>query len=177
MEPTIEITVTPTERQYRQMAHFNAYLKKPQTLPLMTFVAVFSLAMVWMNAAGVIRTSAFVYIGSITILALMAVNLLMVEYSISRYLKSDQLGVIKSRRLVFGEDGFTCETPGQDTCAQYGWDRLGQAFETKAFFLLYLNVQQAFCLPKDQMTEQQALRLRELLKARLGSRMEIRVKG
>ncbi len=176
MNNPVEITISLSEKEYRQMAYFNVFFKSRSFLFFMPFIVAWSLGVIIIRWTGALDIGATTYIGALTILGLLVLMVGSTEWNIRRYLKSDQFAVAKPRKLRIDDQGIYCETPELSANALYQWPMIYRAYEIKGYFLIYFNIQQAFCLPKSQMTESQREDLRRLLLAHLENKFERRTK-
>ena len=168
MENKITIQLKTTAKDFRALTFFNLFLKKKIMAIFLPIAAVFSAAAVIGKYAGLIEVSDWYFFVCLAFLGLTVLQFLLFEYSVRRFLASDQLVVDNERTVTVSESGLTEEGGKENSTGSFQWDMFYCVYETKKYFYLYINTMQAIILPKREYNQEQINAMEKLIKEKMG---------
>ncbi len=168
MENNIIIQLKTTAQDYKSFVFFNMFRKKKIMTVLMPVAAVLSAAAVIGKYAGMIEVSDWYFYVCLAFLGLIILQVILFEYSVKKFLASDQLVVDNERTATFSESGFTEEGGKENSAGSFQWEMFYCVYKTKKYYYLYINTMQAIILPKRAFSQEQIIALEQLIKEKMG---------
>ncbi|HWQ77705.1 MAG TPA: YcxB family protein [Anaerovoracaceae bacterium] len=177
MEAKITIRTKTTAEDFRTLTFFNLFLKKRIMIYFLAFALIFALAAVIGRLSGTITVPNWYYNLCFALLGLILLQLILFEFSVRRFLKSDKLVTDNERAVTIDGSGVTAEGGKENGSGEYQWDVFYSVYETKKYFYLYINTAQAIILPKRDFKPEEVPVLEKLIREKLGKRFVKRCRG
>lgn len=168
MENKIIVQLKTTAQDFKSLIFFNMFLKKRIMAFLLPIAAVLSAGAVIGKYTGMIEVKDWYFFVCLAFLGLIVLQFVLFEYSVKRFLKSDQLVVDNERTVTISETGVTEEGGKENSSGIFQWDVFYCVYETKKYFYLYINTMQAVILPKRVFTKEEVIVLENLIKEKMG---------
>lgn len=177
MEEKIIVQTKTTAEDFRTLTFFNLFLKKRIMIYFMIFALIFALAAVIGRLSGAAAVPDWYYNLCFALLGLILLQLILFEFSVRRFLRSDKLVTENERTVIIDGTGVTATGGKENSSAEYQWDVFHSAYETKRYFYLYINTAQAIILPKRDFKPEVIPVLEKMIREKLGRRFIKRCRG
>ena len=174
MENGITIQTKTSANDYKALVFFTIYKKNRFIFYFIIAVAVLALAAVLASLTGVISIPGWYYTVCLAFWGLIALNYLVYLYTVKRFLASDKFTIDREHTVKIDEAGITSEDDMAENFASYKWDQFYKAYDTKKYFLLYLNTAMALVLPKKDFRAEDLPVMEKLVRDNLGSKYKKR---
>lgn len=163
-----EITTTLENKDYRKFLYTTTFLRNKWTVPLMALIAcVCAAVFAWMEGGMPFPRFALIWF------FLWAFSLFTVSFKVEQKYKkrveTDRAGTFNTTTVLkFYEDGLHIEVEAMRSSGNLKYDQIYRVYESKSFWMLYLNASQATLIRKCDVEDEMALTA--FLKARFETR-------
>ncbi len=170
----IRLKTIINKEDYRSITYFNIFTKtklRAAIFVIISLIVVFELILHWM---GIRRVEGFeLYFDYFVIMVLILLPI-EVEFICRRMAHTDKVALGVEKEIIINSKGITCKDCNSK--AKYEWPLMYKAYESKKYFLIFVNMQQAVIIPKRDLEEQQTQELREIIKDKILAKNKLKKK-
>lgn len=171
---TIDLSYTITVSDFRKATYYALFLRHRRALRIMFLVLGVAVAY---GVAGAMGAGTVNYLVFFLALGYLIWGLLLfagAEKGIKRYLTQSGRMLGCRYEVTINDHHIRFRIPEQKSDVSVALKRLACAYEISALFLLYINTQEVYLLPKRALTDEQCAAFRALLRVTLGERFASR---
>lgn len=171
---TIDLSYTITVPDFRKATYYGLFLRHRRALRIMFLVLGVSIVYGIAGAmgAGTVNYLVFFLAGAYLIWGLLLFA--GAEKGIKHYLAQSGRMLGCRYEVTINDHHIRFRIPEQKSDASVALKKLACAYEISSLFLLYINMQEVYLLPKRALTDEQCSTLRALLRGALGERFASR---
>ena len=151
--------ITTTAEDYRSLVSFTEFTLKKSNNIICIIAAAVAVAVLVIGLAGLIPLYVSGAVGAVCACVILVTALLVKK-------KADD-GIKYGKVLLNAKRTFRYDTQAvrvfggrTDTDISFSWNTIFKIYETEKYFFIYFRYDLAYCLPKDQLTMQEALEVR-----------------
>ncbi|WP_027400359.1 YcxB family protein [Anaerovorax odorimutans] len=164
------------KEDYKALSNFTLFFRKRWTIFAYVFIFVLALVMMIGRASGKLDMPDWYFYFYVIMIFFIILIFIIQELMIRRVLRTDKVSFHIKRQYIIDENKIQIKGGKENRNSEYKWDLFYKGYETKKYFLLYVNIQQAFILPKKAMTEEEIIMTEKILKENMGRNFNKRCK-
>lgn len=161
--------ITTTAEDYRTLVNFTEYTLKKSNNILCITMAVLAVASLIIGLAGIIQLYISCAISTLCA-AVILIDVLLVSKKAKDGIKYGK--VVLNAKRTFSYDTASIRVFGGRTATDINaeWHTIFKIYEIEKCFIIYFRHDLAFCLPKNQLTPQEILNVRNYFTKKMDSR-------
>lgn len=171
---TIEANYSVTVSDFRKATYYGLFLRYRRPLQIMFLVLGTSILYYLASAAGFGEPNKLVFLLAGAYLVWGLILFAGAERSLKAYIKQPAHLLNCEYHVAFESHRVRFAIPARSINAAYALNKLAAVFELNALFLLYVNTQEVYILPKSALTEEQVSALRALFREQVRERFSTR---
>ena len=156
---TIQAQYQFTVGDFRMASYYGLFLRNRRGLLLAGGIAALAILYYALGALGYLPATPLLSLIGILYIAWILFLMALTERGIRRYLQSPGCMIGKDYRFTFAGDRIRLHIPSQNIRRELPVRKL-TVFELHALFLLYVDAQQVYIIPKSAFTEDQVVAMR-----------------
>lgn len=174
MEKRLSIKTYIEKENYRKILYTTTLLRSGKSIPFLLVIAFIAAVLLTFDKSGFNIVKLLVYFIIFLIIATLSI-VLKLEKLNKATIKSDNIGLFNSENtLDFYDDQIIIKTKFLEGEVKIPYEYISKVIETKEFYLIYLNNNQASVIRKKDITEIEEKDLRELYKEKLKDKFKFK---
>lgn len=151
------------KQDYRAVVYFNVLVKNRMFLVISVSSIIVSVAVLLQKFLGY-NVPDFMFYISVLILVCILILILSTEILIRKYISSDKVSIGTDIQIIVDSEKLVYNKKSTKSTAEYRFDMLYRAYNTKNYFLIFIDYQQAIIIRKSDMNTEDIQKLNDILK-------------
>lgn len=174
MDNSIKFINEVTRKDYKKATYFNVYLKNKAVIVIVPLAIIICVAVIFMSIFNIYSIDKYLIYACITYMAIVAIFVISVEFTINGYIKTDKLIIGKKYTITVNTDEILAESENLESRSVYKWDTIHKCYKINTMFLIFLNTSQVLVIPKRHLDDEKQNLLSNLMKEKMGNKFIIR---
>ena len=173
-EKEIKFKTTINKEDYRSMVYFNVFAKTKIRAILFVLISLIVITELVLNFLGIYKIEGFYLYFDYFAVAVLVLLPIEVELICRKMIKTDKCSLGIEKEITINNEGITCID--QNSNSKFEWPLMYRAYESNKYFLIFINAQQAFIIPKRDLKENEIKELRTIINKKLLSKNKLKKK-
>lgn len=171
----IRIKTTINKEDYRSIVYFNVFTKTKIRAMLFVVIGLIVIAELILHFAGIRKVEGFPLYFDYLVVLVMILLPIEVEFICRRNAKTDKVMLGVEQEIVINNEGIICENTSSKV--KYEWPLMHRGYESKKYFLIFVNIQQAVIIPKRDLESLQIEQIRNLIDEKILAKNKLKKKN
>lgn len=168
----IKLKTTIGKEDYRSIVYFNVFTKTKIRAILFIIISLVVVAELGLHFAGIRRVEGFPLYFDYFVVLIMILLPIEVEFICRRMIKTDKLTLGVEQEITINNEGIICKSVNSQS--KYEWPLMYRGYESKKYFLIFVNIQQAVIIPKRDLQAEEIDRLRGIIDEKILSKNKLK---
>lgn len=170
----INIDVIVTKEDYRKANYFNAFKSRGSVITyiLATVIMGLTILLKFIEPNSIPDFLFYISIGYFLVMLLLIYSL---NVTINKFIKTDNIYLGFNYKYLINSDLISVTKEADGSHLSYEWNSICEAYETKKYFLLYINYLQLMIINKDNIKEENIAEFREIIKCKIDKKFHSRI--
>jgi len=162
-EEKVFIKTKISKQDYKAVVYFNTFFKNKFLTVIVLSGLIIAVTNLLQRLMGY-NVNKVIFYMSISFLVVLIVCLVTVEFFIKNYINSDKISLEADMEITIDNEKILYETKNIKSTAELSLNKLYKAYETKKYFFIFINTQEAIIIKKEDTNTENINKLRDILK-------------